>query len=230
MKPIIKLVDVWKIYQLGKVEVPAVRGLNLEVREGEFLSVRGPSGSGKSTTMNMIGCLDIPTRGKIYLEGKDISRLHESELAQIRGKIIGFVFQQFNLIPTMTALENVKLPTVFQGLDEFEREKRAVRLLEKVGLGSRLHHKPGELSGGEQQRVAMARALVNNPDIILADEPTGNLDSKIGEETIQFLIKLHKEEHKTVVIITHDEYVAKHAKRIVYLHDGKIIKEKTIRR
>lgn len=229
-QPIIKLVDVWKIFKLGKVEVPAVRGLNLEVREGEFLSVMGPSGSGKSTTMNMIGCLDIPSKGKIYLEGRDISQLEESDLAQIRGKIIGFVFQQFNLIPTLTALENVKLPTIFQGLGEDERDKRARKLLEKVGLGERLNHKPNELSGGEQQRVAMARALANDPDIILADEPTGNLDSKTGEETIQFLVNLHKKEHKTVVMITHDKNVAMHAKRIAFLRDGKIIKDKIIRR
>lgn len=228
MKPILKLVDVWKIFKLGKVEVPAVRGMNLEVREGEFLSIMGPSGSGKSTVMNMVGCLDVPTRGKIYLEGDDISEMPESDLAQIRGKIIGFVFQQFNLIPTMTALENVMLPTVFQGLDEDARTRRAEKLLTKVGLGSRMHHKPNELSGGEQQRVAIARALTNNPDILLADEPTGNLDSKTGEEIMRFISKLHKEEHKTIVIITHDLHVAKHAKRIAYLRDGKIIKDKKI--
>jgi putative ABC transport system ATP-binding protein len=224
MEPIINLEDVWKIYNLGKVDLTVLRGLHFHVTKGDFVALMGPSGSGKSTTMNMIGCLDLPTRGRILLKGQDISRLSESHLAQIRGRTIGFVFQQFNLIPTMTALENVMLPMVFQGKDEFERKKIASSLLKLVGLEEREKHKPTELSGGEQQRVAIARALANNPEIILADEPTGNLDSKTGEEIINMLKKLHEKEHKTIVVITHDKDIAKNADRIIYLKDGKIVK------
>ncbi len=223
-KTIIKLENVWKIYKMGKVEVPALRGLNLEVRQGEFLAVMGPSGSGKSTAMNMIGALDIPTKGRILLEGQDISQLSESDLAQIRGRKIGFIFQQFNLIPNLSALENVMLPMVFQGIQKEERIKKAMKLLELVDLGGRVKHKPTELSGGEQQRVAIARSLSNDPEVVLADEPTGNLDTKTGERVLDFLAKLHKEEGKTVVMVTHDMRVAKHAGRTEYLVDGKIIK------
>ena len=167
---IIKLDNVWKIYKMGKVEVPALRGMNLEVKTGEFLAIMGPSGSGKSTAMNMVGCLDVPTKGRIFLEGQDISKLSESDLAQIRGKKIGFIFQTFNLILTLSALENVALPMIFQNITKEERVKRATELLEMVGLGDRINHKPNELSGGQQQRVAIARSLVHGPKIIIADE------------------------------------------------------------
>jgi len=224
MKPIIELDDVWKVYTMGKVDINVLKGLHFHVNKGDFVAIMGPSGSGKSTTMNMIGCLDIPTKGRIYLKEHDISKLSESDLAQMRGKTIGFVFQQFNLIPTMTALENVTLPMIFQGAGESERKKIAMSLLELVGLKERATHKPTELSGGEQQRVAIARALANNPEIILADEPTGNLDSKTGAEVISMLRRLHEKENKTVVMITHDKNVAKNANRIIYLKDGKIVK------
>jgi putative ABC transport system ATP-binding protein len=180
--------------------------------------------------MNMIGCLDIPTRGKVYLEGQDISTLGESELAQIRGRKIGFVFQKFNLINTLTALQNVMLPMIFQETPVAVRKKRATELLELVDLGHRLNHLPNELSGGQQQRVAIARALANNPDVILADEPTGNLDSKTGDNVLSFLRKLHKDEQKTIVMVTHDEAMARHADRVEYLMDGKIIKKEKKRK
>ncbi len=221
---IIKLENVWKTYKMGEVEVHALRGLSLEVKPGEFLAVQGPSGSGKSTAMNMIGCLDVPTKGKIFLEGRDISKMSESQLAQIRGRKIGFVFQQFNLINTLTAAENLMLPMVFQNVPLEERKKRAHYLLDMVELEERIDHKPQELSGGEQQRVAIARALSNNPDVLLADEPTGNLDSKMGENVIEFLERLHKKQKMTIVMVTHDSILAKHAQRIEYLMDGKIIK------
>ncbi len=223
-KPIIRIEKVWKIYKMGDVEVAALRGLDLKVEQGEFLAIQGPSGSGKSTAMNMIGCLDVPTRGRIYLEGKDISKMTESNLAQIRGKKIGFVFQKFNLINTLTAAENVTLPMVFQSVGPEERRKRAKELLGLMELGDRIDHKPNELSGGQQQRVAIARALANNPEVILADEPTGNLDSKTGDNVLGFLKKLHKREKKTIVLVTHDRHMAKHADRVERLLDGKIIK------
>jgi putative ABC transport system ATP-binding protein len=221
---IIKLDNVWKIYKMGEVEVPALRGINLEVKKGEFLAVMGPSGSGKSTALNMIGCLDIPTKGRIYLEKHDISKLAESDLAQIRGKKIGFIFQQFNLISTLSALENVALPMIFQNITKEERINRSKKLLGMVGLGDRIHHKPNELSGGQQQRVAIARSLINDPEVVLADEPTGNLDSESGHKVIDFLKDLHKKENKTVVMVTHDEDLAKQAQRVEYLHDGHIVK------
>lgn len=223
---IIKLENVWKIYKMGRVEVPALRGINLDVKRGEFLAVMGPSGSGKSTAMNMIGCLDVPTKGRIFLEGHDISKLSESDLAQIRGQKIGFIFQIFNLIPTLTALENVMLPMIFQNVPREERVKRATELLEMVDLGDRIRHKPNELSGGQQQRVAIARSLINNPEVILADEPTGNLDSVSGHKVIDFLQVLHKKENKTIVMVTHNKDVAKYAERIEYLYDGQIVKRK----
>jgi len=220
---IIQLDDVWKTYQMGEVKVNALRGLNLQIKKGEFVAIMGPSGSGKSTAVNMIGALDIPTKGKIYLEKHDISKLSESDLAQIRGKKIGFIFQQFNLINTLSALENVALPMVFQEVEREERLETGRRLLQMVNLGDRINHKPTELSGGEQQRVAIARSLANNPDVVLADEPTGNLDSKTGETVIKFLDSLNKE-GKTIIVVTHDRNVAKHAHRIEFLKDGKIIK------
>lgn len=221
-EPIIELDDVWKIYRMGKVEVPAVQGLNLKIYPNEFVAIMGPSGSGKSTTMNMVGCLDVPTRGVIRLNGRNISELEESDLAQIRGRTIGFVFQQFNLMPSLTALENIMLPMVFQGTPPLDREKRAKELLTLVGLGDRMQHRPSELSGGQQQRVAIARSLSNDPDVILADEPTGNLDTETGVEIMEMLKKLNGE-GKTVIMVTHDEDIAVHAKRIVRLKDGRIV-------
>jgi putative ABC transport system ATP-binding protein len=222
-KPIIELDDVWKIYWMGKVEVPAVCGLNLKIYPKEFVAIMGPSGSGKSTTMNMVGCLDIPSKGRIFLNGKNISELHESDLAQIRGKTIGFVFQQFNLMPSLTALENVMLPMMFQGIPSADREQRARNLLSLVGLADRMDHHPTELSGGQQQRVAIARSLANDPDVILADEPTGNLDSKTGNEIVDMLKRLNKDEGKTIIMVTHEADIAQKAERIVQLRDGKIV-------
>jgi putative ABC transport system ATP-binding protein len=221
---VIRLENVWKIYRMGDVEVPALRGLNLEVEKGEFVSIMGPSGSGKSTAMNMIGCLDVPTKGRIMLDGNDISSLSESNLAQIRGRKIGFIFQQFNLLNTLSALENVMLPMTFQGYPEAERRARATELLDLVQLNDRMDHRPTELSGGQQQRVAIARSLANDPEVILADEPTGNLDSSTGSSVIEFLKKLHKDKGKTIVMVTHDEKLAKHAERTAYLMDGTIVK------
>lgn len=222
-KPIIELRNVWKVYHMGDVEVPALRGMNLKIFSKEFVTIMGPSGSGKSTLMNMVGCLDVPTRGEIFLEGKNISELSESDLAQIRGRIIGFVFQTFNLMSGLTAIENVMLPMTFQNVPRFEREERARELLRRVGLAKRIDHKPTELSGGEQQRVAIARALANDPDLILADEPTGNLDSKMGTEIIEMLAELNKEDGKTIVMVTHDMSLSKYSDRIIYIKDGKTI-------
>ena len=223
-KTIIKLDNVWKTYIMGGNEVNALQGLCLEIKTGEFLAIMGPSGSGKSTAVNMIGCLDIPTKGTIKLDGHDISKLSESELAQIRGRKIGFIFQQFNLIPTLTAQENVMLPMIFQGVLEEERIQRAGSLLEMVGLKERKQHRPSEMSGGQQQRVAIARALANNPEVIIADEPTGNLDSRTGAIVIGLLQNIHKKEEKTIVMVTHDPGLAKIADRIEYLKDGKAVK------
>jgi len=222
---IIELRDVWKIYKMGKVDVNALRGMNFSVKKNEFVSIMGPSGSGKSTAVNMVGCLDIPTKGDVYLEGKNIAHLGESSLAQIRGRKIGFIFQTFNLIPTLTAKENIILPMIFQGIPADKREKRAEKLLRLVQLEGRMNHKPTELSGGEQQRVAIARSLANDPNVILADEPTGNLDSKTGRIVMDFLKDLNKKEGKTIVMVTHDAELAKHADRIAYLKDGVIIKQ-----
>lgn len=223
-KVTIQIKDVWKTYTIGDNKVHALRGMNLEVRKGEFLAIMGPSGSGKSTAMNMIGCLDLPTKGSVYLAGKDISKMAESRLAQIRGKKIGFIFQKFNLINTLTAKENIMLPMMFQNISAEERSKKADLLLKLVDLDERKNHRPTELSGGQQQRVAIARSLANDPEVILADEPTGNLDSKTGENVMHFLEKLHKEKGTTIVMVTHDEDVAKHADRIENLKDGEIIK------
>lgn len=220
---VIKLSDVWKIYKMGEVSVNALSGLDLEVQHGEFIAIMGPSGSGKSTAMNLVGCLDLPSKGNIWLEDRNIAHMHESSLAQIRGRKIGFVFQKFNLIGTLTAVENVMLPMIFQGASTEKRKKRAVDLLNLVGLGDRLNHKPNELSGGQQQRVAIARALANDPEVILADEPTGNLDSKSGENVINFLKDLHNKEKKTIILVTHDQHVAENAEKIYHLSDGKIV-------
>src|SRR3989344_7190165 len=222
MTTILELQDVWKIYRMGDVEVEALKGLDFKARKGEFVAIMGPSGSGKSTAMNMIGCLDVPTRGRIFLEGKDIAHMSESQLARIRGKKIGFIFQQFNLINTLTALENVALPMIFQNTPKDKRLAKAKKLLEMVELDDRVHHKPTELSRGEQQRVAIARSLANDPEVILADEPTGNLDSKTGEIVMKFLNQLHKQ-GKTIIIVTHDKNLAlKHSQIIYWLKDGQI--------
>lgn len=221
-KTIIELKDVWKTYWMGDNAVHALRGINLEVKKGEFLAIMGPSGSGKSTCMNMVGALDIPTKGTVLLKGKDISTLTESNLAQIRGRTIGFIFQQFNLINTLTAVENVTLPLMFQNISAEQRAKRGKELLELVDLGERMHHRPTELSGGQQQRVAIARALATEPEIILADEPTGNLDSKTGGTVMDFLKKLHKEKGTTIIMVTHDESTARHADRVEVLRDGQL--------
>ena len=224
-KPIIRLKNVWKTYKMGENLVHALQGMNLDIHLGEFLAIQGPSGSGKSTSMNLVGCLDIPTKGEIYLEGQNISKLSESNLAQIRGRKIGFIFQKFNLIETLTALENVMLPMTFQGIAEEKRYARAKKLLTQFGLADRMDHKPNELSGGQQQRVAIARSLAVDPPVILADEPTGNLDSKTGKDVMEVLKQLNKQ-GKTIVLVTHDDTLARMAKRIVFLHDGKIIKYK----
>lgn len=219
---IIRLKDVWKIYQMGEVEVPALRGIDLAIKKGEFLAIAGPSGSGKSTMMNLVGCLDLPTKGHIFLDGEDIARMSESTLATVRGKKIGFVFQQFNLIQTMTALENVMLPLDFQDVDANAAQSRAAELLELVGLGDRMHHLPSQLSGGQMQRVAIARSLAVDPEIILADEPTGNLDSKTGQFIMDLLSRIHREEGKTVIIVTHDLTLVTYARKIVHLKDGQV--------
>lgn len=221
---IIKLENVWKIYTMGEVKVAALRGMDLEIKKGEFVAIMGPSGSGKSTAVNMVGCLDVPTKGKIFLEGQNIAQLSESDLAQIRGKKIGFIFQQFNLINTLTALDNVILPMTFQNIPREKRIQRAKELMKMVGLGDRMYHKPNELSGGQQQRVAIARSLSNDPEVVLADEPTGNLDSKTGSIVMEFLSKLNKE-GKTIIMVTHDKNVANNADKIKYLKDGKIVKK-----
>jgi putative ABC transport system ATP-binding protein len=223
---IIELKDVWRTYRMGDTEVHALRGINLKVRKGEFVALMGPSGSGKSTAMNMVGCLDIPTKGVVLLSGQNISSLTESELAQIRGRKIGFIFQKFNLINTLSAKENIMLPMLFQGIPEAERSKRADALLKLVELQNRADHRPSELSGGQQQRVAIARALAVEPEVILADEPTGNLDSKTGSSVMDFLKSLHKQKGTTIIMVTHDEHVAHNAQRIEYLRDGQIIETK----
>lgn len=222
-RAIIELRDVWKTYQMGATTVQALRGISLEIFEDEFVAVQGPSGSGKSTSVNMIGCLDLPSKGSIFLDGKDISKLSESQLAQIRGRRIGFVFQQFNLIPTLSAIENIMLPMTFQDVPLDKRKKKAWELLKLVNMDDRANHKPSELSGGEQQRIAIARSLVNDPEVVLADEPTGNLDSKTGAMIIDLLKKLNKE-GKTIVMVTHDNILAKKAERVIFLKDGQIVK------
>jgi putative ABC transport system ATP-binding protein len=222
LAPLIELREVWKTYRMGKVEVHALRGVSLALEEGEFLAVMGPSGSGKSTLMHLMGCLDLPTRGAILFEGADISGLKGAELAEIRGKKIGFVFQTFNLVHTLTALENVELPMVFQGATRSMRRARAAELLERLGLADRLNHRPNELSGGEQQRVAIARALANDPKLVLCDEPTGNLDSATGRSILETLRSLN-EEGRTVVLVTHDPEAAAYAKWRVQLRDGQLV-------
>ncbi len=218
----IKLEEIVRSYQMGKTQVQALRGLDLEIQDGEFVALMGPSGSGKSTLMHLIGGLDIPNQGRILLGDVDIAQQNGNGLAEIRGKKIGFVFQTFNLIPTLSALKNVELPMVFQRVSRKERHPKARRLLEQVGLGERLGHKPSELSGGERQRVSIARALVNDPQILLADEPTGNLDAESGEQVMQLLKKLNDEKKVTILVVTHNPDVARYAHRIVRMKYGRI--------
>lgn len=221
----IRLERVEKVYGMGESVVKALDGVSLSLGKGELIAVIGPSGSGKSTLLQVLGALDLPTSGSVFLGGRNIAQLSESELAQLRGKRIGFVFQQFNLIPTLSARENVALPLFFQGANREERMERAEMLLKRVGLGERGEHLPSELSGGEQQRVAIARALVNEPEILLADEPTGNLDSKTGKEIMELFLQLHKE-GKTIILVTHNPEIASQALRILQMRDGKIEHEK----
>ncbi len=224
-KEIISLDSVWKTYHLGKVRLNALKGISLSVFKGEILAVTGRSGSGKSTAMHLIGCLDVPSKGKIFLDSKDVSKLSESDLAQIRGKKIGFVFQQFNLISNLNALENVALPANFQNANNTKVLKRAKQLLDFVGLDDRIYHRPNQLSGGQMQRVAIARALINNPDVILADEPTGALDSNTGTQVMDLLYKLCKKEGKSVVLVTHDKSLVSYADRIIELKDGEVFRD-----
>jgi len=226
--PVIELQAISKVYQMGEVKVHALRGASLQVQQGEILTIMGPSGSGKSTMMNIIGCLDQPTAGTYLLEGDDVGHLHDDELATIRNRRIGFVFQTFNLLARTTALQNVTLPLIYAGVARAERRAKAKDALESVGLGHRLDHLPTELSGGQQQRVAIARALVNSPSIILADEPTGNLDSKSGAEVMAVLQGLNQKRGMTVVLVTHDPIIARHTERIVHLHDGGISGNETV--
>jgi len=218
---VIEIEGVTKLYQMGEETVHALRGVNVSVHRNEYLAIMGPSGSGKSTLMNMLGCLDTPTSGKYFFSGKNVSEMDDNELADIRNREIGFVFQTFNLLPRSTSLANVELPLIYAGLGHSDRRERAAQALRNVGLGERMGHKPNELSGGQRQRVAIARALVNNPSIILADEPTGNLDSRTGEEIMQLFEDLYALGN-TIIVVTHEEDIARHARRIVRLRDGLI--------
>jgi putative ABC transport system ATP-binding protein len=216
--------DLWKTYQMGDEEIHALRGVTLQIEGGEYVAIMGPSGSGKSTLMNLIGCLDTPSKGRYLLNGNEVSQMNDNELARIRNEEIGFVFQTFNLLPRATALHNVELPLVYAGIAKKDRLDRAKAALEKVELTSRMHHRPNELSGGQRQRVAIARALVNNPSILLADEPTGNLDSKTGVEIMALFERLHGTGN-TIVLVTHEADVAAHAHRIISIRDGQVAKD-----
>ena len=221
--PLIKLENVWKKYQIGKKELVILKGISLEIPSNSFTAIMGTSGSGKSTLLHIISCLDTPTEGNVFLQGQNVSGLSEDELAEIRGKKIGFVFQRFNLLSHLNAFENVAFPMIFQGTQEADRKKKAESILSHMGLAHRMTHKPTELSGGQQQRVAIARALVNNPEIIVADEPTGNVDSKTGEQIMETLFELHKTEKRTIIVVTHDADIASYAKNIIKIKDGVIV-------
>ncbi|MFA5856834.1 MAG: ABC transporter ATP-binding protein [Candidatus Pacearchaeota archaeon] len=222
MNSIIRLDDVWKRYEMGKSGgLTVLKEVDFDIKQGEFIAISGPSGSGKSTIMHLIGALDIPSHGKVFLKEMDITSIKKDMLAELRGKTIGFIFQQFNLLPTFSALENVMLPMELIDLPEDESKKRAEELLKMLGLGDRMHHKPTELSGGQQQRVAIARALANDPEVIIADEPTGNLDSKTGMFVMDFLSKLNKE-GKTIIMVTHERDLVQYASRVIYIKDGMI--------
>jgi len=222
--PILVMQQLCKNYQLGAVELSALRNINLTINRGEYLAIMGPSGSGKSTLLNLLGCLDTPTSGTYWLAGDDVSALDDDELSAIRGSRIGFVFQSYNLIAQLSVIENIEVPMYYQGISEHESTTRAIELAEMVGLGDRLKHRPSELSGGQQQRVAIARALANDPVIILADEPTGNLDTKSGSEILTILDELHRR-RKTLIIVTHDEHIGKRSQRTIHLLDGQIERE-----
>jgi putative ABC transport system ATP-binding protein len=225
--PLIETVDLWKTYQMGTEEVHALRGVSIVIQRGEYVAIMGPSGSGKSTLMNLIGCLDTPTKGSYLLNGKQVSHMNDDELARIRNEEIGFVFQTFNLLPRATALHNVELPLIYAGISGKARADRANQALDTVELGNRKTHRPNEMSGGQRQRVAIARALVNNPSILLADEPTGNLDSKTGVEIMGLFERLHQGGN-TIILVTHEADVAAHALRAIHIRDGQI--EKDVRR
>ncbi|WP_406655568.1 ABC transporter ATP-binding protein [Methanolobus sp. ZRKC2] len=220
--PLMRLTDVWKIYRMGEVEFAALKNVDLEILHGEFVVILGPSGSGKSTMMNLLGCLDLPSKGIVELNNRDISRMQESELAQIRGQLIGFIFQQFNLIPTLNTIENVMLPLEFQEADPDLSWKRAEELLNVVSLSDKKYNLPSQLSGGQRQRVAIARSLAVDPKVILADEPTGNLDSETGNYILEFLSDLHQKEGKTIIMITHDPDLTRYADRVVHIKDGMV--------
>jgi putative ABC transport system ATP-binding protein len=224
---VIRTESLAKVYQMGAEEVHALRGIDVEIRKGEYVAIMGPSGSGKSTLMNLIGCLDSPSSGRYWLAGRLVSELDDDELAYIRNKEIGFVFQTFNLLPRATALHNVELPLIYSGTPAEERIERAKNALERVDLMPRMNHKPNELSGGQRQRVAIARALVNNPSIVLADEPTGNLDSKTGEEIMNLFENLH-EQGNTIILVTHEMDIAQHAHRVIFIRDGKIASDEKV--
>ena len=226
MEKIIQLKDISKIYTVGTIEVPALRMITIDIRKNEYVAIMGPSGSGKSTLMNLIGCLDTPTHGTYILNGQDVSSLTDDELAAVRNKEIGFVFQTFNLLPRYDALGNVQLPLIYAGKPKAERIERAKEVIEQVGLTDRSHHKPNEMSGGQRQRVAVARALVGNPSIILADEPTGNLDSKTSIDIMRLLSDIHRNGN-TIILVTHEEYIARYAHRIIRLRDG-IVESDTV--
>ena len=225
--PVIEIADVWKTYRMGEHVLHALQGLDLVVRRGEYVAIMGPSGSGKTTLMNIIGCLDSPSRGRYRLGGEDVSRLSETQLADVRNRQIGFVFQTFNLLPRQDCLQNVELPLIYAGVPRRERRERAAEALTRVGLGDRMHHRPNELSGGQRQRVAVARALVNRPTILLADEPTGNLDSATSEEIMHLFEALYRAGN-TLLVVTHEEDIARHARRVVRLRDGVVERDEPV--
>jgi len=227
MAKIIQIEQLTKIYHLGKVKVEALRGVSFEINTGDFVSIMGPSGSGKSTLMHIIGCLDYPTGGKYFLSGQDVSKLNDNQLALFRNQKIGFVFQEFNLLPKATILRNVELPLTYNNTHSKNKKQLAIQALEEVGLGNRLKHRPNEISGGQKQRVAIARALVNHPSIILADEPTGNLDSKTGQDIMKMIKKLH-DDGNTIILVTHEPEIAQYSQRVLHLKDGLIDRDEVI--